>query len=195
LLYRVLTHPESKINQLYRDFVAQMPQESDPEPGGQKKSLPWNFYMHVENFSEHPAVPQKTKDIWNVFRAVVKQFRQEVEANDSELVTVILPADYQASARSQERVTKRILKVFDKTTSTPWRVDEPNSTIMQDMEQQFIPTLDLLPYFLAHEVAGGAPLYFDGFYDEHLNRDGQKLMSDIMCEWLVSNQTVPLPRP
>jgi hypothetical protein len=194
LLYRVLAYPESKIHWSYRNYKTTLQQWLGSAPKDQKASIDWDFYIHTQDFSNNPHTPQKTKDVWDIFRAVVQQLKQEVEDNSDELAMILLPTDYQVDAEVQRRVISEVLGASEQATTAEWRVDEPNISIMREMEQQSIPTLDLQPYFLAHDQQGGAALYFEGFFDEHLNRDGQKLMADVICDWLVHNQAIRLPR-
>jgi hypothetical protein len=195
LLYRVLAHPESKIYWFFRDLKDNLAPlvQSGMDKGDNR--LNWKYYFHASEFYNSPDIPSQTKEIWAVFQAVVSQLKQEVEANEAQLVTAVIPTDYQVSKRARERVTGNILAMhYDEVEAMDWRLDEPNLSILQAMKQQQIPTLDLLPYLLAHEEAGGAPLYFDGFGDEHFNRGGHKLMVDVMCDWLVQNEAIRLPR-
>jgi hypothetical protein len=198
-LYRILAHPESKIYGWYRDTVNDWLQRLAPSTTGsddddETQSLPWHYYLHFKDFANNPASPPKLREIWAVFLAVIRQLRGEVEANRGQLVVVIIPTDYQVSPAIRDKVISRNPALSDEQVVAQWDLDEPNLTIVRELERQAIPVLDLLPYFEAHYEAGGADLYFEGFVDEHLNRDGQKLAADVICDWLMQNSLVHLSR-
>ncbi len=196
LLYRTLAHPESKIFWQYKNKLAALQVWFQPEQEAQvETTLRLNDYIHVQNFPENPVTPQKMREMWSVFRIVTGQLKAEVEAGGSQLVVVVIPANYQANKEAREKVLREYPPFYDPKLRSQWSIDEPNVTIAREMEQQLIPVLDLLPYFQRHDEAGGSSLYFDGFTDEHLNRDGHKLMADVMCDWLIRNEAIRLPRP
>jgi hypothetical protein len=70
-----------------------------------------------------------------------------------------------------------------------WNLEhEPNLTFGQYFQQQDVPTLDLLPYFQAHDANNGYSLYFNS--DLHFNREGHYMTRDLLCDWLVDTQLV-----
>lgn len=192
--YRFLAHPESKIYWAYRNNLAELQQWLQAE-AEEKQSieLQWSLYKHVNNFPDNPIVPLKMKQIWAVFQILIEQLNAKVQENGSQLAVIVIPVDYQTNQEVLEHAVKEYPILYNEDFNAEWRIDEPNSTIIRQMNRQSIPVLDLLSHFQAHHQAGGYSLYFEGI-DEHLNRDGHKLMADVMCDWLIRNQSIHLPR-
>jgi hypothetical protein len=196
-LYRILAHPESKIYDWYKNQVARWwPQprsDSEDDDDEETLSLDWYYYIHYDDFANNPTTPAKLRKVWAVFQAIISQLNSEVTGRGGQLAIIIIPADYQVSQTPRNRLLGRYSVFNDESLMEYWRLNEPNVTIIREMERQGIPVLDLMPYFQSHYEAGGAALYFDGFADEHLNQHGQKLAGDIICDWLIQNQSVRLP--
>lgn len=196
LLYHILAHPESKIYWNLSQTVEEIDDWVDPDEPGQRPPIPWNFYMHVQNFAENPMTPPKLKDRWRLFQALLTQLRGRVEANNAQLAVVVIPTEYQVHPEALEQTIKKYTAYYDFSAVDDkiWQFGEPNKTMDSYFTQQSLPALDLLPYFQAHEQAGGALLYFDGEFPQHLNRGGQQLMGNLMCDWLIRNESIKLPR-
>ncbi|MBN1219053.1 MAG: SGNH/GDSL hydrolase family protein [Anaerolineae bacterium] len=196
MFYRILTHPESKIYWAYESNARNIRQWFLPKQESEVPSQPlkWDLYMHVRDFPNNPIVPPEMQEAWIIFQIVINKLNAEVEANGSQLAVIIIPVDYQVKKIARDQALREHPILYDDEFNTEWRIDEPNLTIVSEMKLQSIPVLDLFPYFLAHDEAGGNSLYFSGT-NQHLNRDGHKFMSDIMCDWLIRNGAMGLPRP
>jgi hypothetical protein len=196
-LYRILAHPESKIYWEYRNRMQDLQSWLQFETAEQSAlALPWYLYMHILNFPDDPGVPDKMKDVWSLFQAIIQQLSSAVEANGSQVAVVIIPNEYQAHQVVLERTITDFSGKYDSNLfNHNWSSEEPNLTIMSYLEEQQIPALDLLPLFRAHDETGGSLLYFDGGFPQHLNADGQRLMGDVLCDWLIRNKSIHLPRP
>jgi hypothetical protein len=191
-VWRVLAYPESKIYWAYRDWRAGL--DKSGEATAAEQPLDWRYYMHTANFSESEDVPPEVRQAWKLFWAVVDELHARVIGNDQQLVSVIIPADYQVNGWAREQLVETVLTpdLGAEAAALNWDATEPNRSLVQLLESQNVPVLDLQPYFQGHDDAGGASLYFKNL-GEHLNRDGQKLTADVMCEWLIQNKAVVLP--
>ncbi len=194
-LWRILAHPESKIYWAYQQQKENLRRWFQPNEAeeAQINILPWQYYLHVKDFSDNPVIPQNVKNVWAVLRAVIQQLQAEVRADRSELAIVVLPADYQVDQDALEHALEEMPFLEEKNFEVEWQIEQPNEAILRAMKQQAIPAFDLFSHFRAHEAAGGAPLYFDGF-DQHLNREGHRVMAEAICGWLVDNQALQLPQ-
>lgn len=197
LIYRIFTHPESKVaRELAR--AQQMLQErfdlNDNNEEKTDKTPPWRLYVHVPDFPNHPDVPQKLKEIWFLYKTIIIRLDTEVKANGSQLALAIIPNEYQVHRLFLERAIQNFsISYRDNLLSNQWNMDEPNLTIMKFLNEQQIPALDLLVPFRSHEALGGSLLYFNGGYPQHLNRAGQELTADVLCDWLIRNDSIRLP--
>lgn len=189
-LYYVLAFPESKIYRAFKNVTTGVQATAQANAGNEP--LPERLYIHVKDFARNPVTPPRLKEAWQVFQVLIQRLKAEVEANGSQLVVTIIPADYQVNRSSLERALQEYPSLSEEQGRVQWWLDEPNQTIMREMERRAIAALDLKTYFQAHDLAGGSPLYFEGI-DEHLNRDGHKLMAEVMCDWLIRNESVRLP--
>jgi len=195
-IYRILAHPESKIYAWYQDKIAnRWPLSLLNSDAAAPPTLNWRYTIHYHDFANNPATSAKLREIWRLFRAIISQLNNQVAGQGGQLAVIIIPADYQVSQTPRNRLLAKNSMFDDEDLIERWHLNEPNDTIMAEMERQGIPVLDLMPHFQSHYQAGGAALYFDGFADEHLNRDGQKLAANVICDWLINNQTILLPRP
>ncbi len=185
-VWRVLAHPESKIHSSYRKWRAEI------AASDQEKSSPtllnWRYYMHTTDFVENEASPPEVTQAWHLFSAVLDELQTQVIANDQQLVSVIIPADYQVDRLAREQLIEMILKPVPGAAELDWDVTEPNRSLVHLLNSKNLPVLDLQPYLQAHYEAGKESLYFEGV-EAHLNRDGQKLAAEVMCEWLIQNKT------
>lgn len=186
-LWRILTHPESKIYAAYQEQTEKLDQWLQPNDTEDKNAeIPQQFYFHVRDFPDNPIVPLNIHKLWAVFGAVMTQMQTEVKANGSHLAIAALPADYQVEAQALNQALKEIPVLGEEKFKGQWQPNEPNQAVMHKMKKQSIPALDLFPYFQAHAAAGGVPLHFDGF-GEHLNREGHAVTAKAICDWLISD--------
>ena len=198
-LYRIVNHPESKIKwQLdeWRQGARNQSQPNAVQNSEARRPIPWDMYSHVQDFPNNPIAPPQLKEVWSLFQVVVRQLETAVKADEGDFAVVIIPTEYQVHPTIREQTISNFSNIYEGTDSfeREWDISEPNLTMLTYLEGQAIQTLDLLPYFQAHDEAGGGLIYFDGGIPQHLNRDGQRLMSDIMCDWLIRNESIPLPR-
>jgi hypothetical protein len=189
-LWRILAYPESKIYVAYREQMEKLSRSLQPDDAEDKNAeIPEQFYFHVKEFPDNPIVPPKVHDLWSVFRVIMAQLQIEIKANGSQMALVILPADYQVEPQARSQAIEEMPVLDEEKFSDQWQPFEPNQAVMREMKKQSIPAFDLLPYFQAHAVSGGAPLYFEG-YDEHLNREGHAVTANAICNWLISDRLV-----
>lgn len=66
----------------------------------------------------------------------------------------------------------------------------PNQNLIELMTVRDISVLDLQPLFLAHLKSGGGVLYGD--VDSHWNRPGNQLTGELIAQWLIEQQLVPV---
>ncbi len=197
IVYRAFTHPESRIYDQYLKLIGSFRFWSQTPDAAEANSgvSPWYLSMHAPNFPNNPTVSPKLKAVWAVFQAIVGRLRSEVNLDKDQLAVVIIPTEYQAHRAELDEAVEDFEDLYESGFDARWSIDEPNVTILKYLEQQQIPTLDLLPYFRTHDQAGGSSLYFEGSFPQHLNVDGQKLMGDLACDWLIRNESIRLPRP
>lgn len=194
-LYRLLAHPESKIYGQYAELVEKLRHRLRPE-APEPAPPPWYVYRHYQHFADNPLVPAKMQQIWAIFQALIAQLHARVNTADSQMAAVIIPTEYQVYPDILEATLEDFAASYQiQSISSHWDIDEPDRTLMSYFESQQIPALDLLPYFREHDRLGGSSLYFEGDFPQHLNRDGQKLTGDVLCDWLVRNEAIKLPRP
>jgi hypothetical protein len=194
ILWRILAHPESKVYWTYRNlWNADNPGETNNRADKVNQRLDWRYFLHTKNFAENSAAPQPVRKAWRLFEALFEALRREVTNNNQQLVAVIIPADYQVNVEARQQLLEKL--VLPALASQPigidWVDDEPNRSLVQLTAGKGVPVLDLHPYLKAHDEAGGASLYFQGF-ENHLNRDGQRLTANVLCDWLLQNESVRL---
>ncbi|RME98169.1 MAG: SGNH/GDSL hydrolase family protein [Chloroflexi bacterium] len=192
-LWRVLFYPESKIRQM---LVGTRKNILPISPVLEENDAGWDIYLHTRNFTNNDALPFELKQVWQLFEAIAVEMHRTVQADGRRLMVVIIPADYQVSNEKRMDLVRQIdsgeIAFPDIGVLVDWVYDEPNATIARFFEARQVPVLDMFPHFQRHYLDGGGPLYFEGL-ESHLNKDGQRLMGDVMCEWLGRNGLLLLP--
>lgn len=194
-LWRVLFHPESKIRLWLLGDRQVVFSRTQTTPSKETENL--RLYFHTRDFATNDRLPHNLHQLWQGFGAVAGKLYKAVEDDQGQLVVVMLPVDYQVSSEKRMGLAEQFKtgerQFSDLDLTMDWAYDEPNQTMVQLFEEMQTPVLDLYPYLQEHYLAGGAPLYFSGI-ESHLNRDGQKLTAEIMCDWLLQNKSVGWPK-
>lgn len=185
MIYRVLRHPQYKFYWWYANLT-----KEEPAP----KALPdWETYVFTQDFSHNPDTPPQLKKMWVLFQRLLTEMVKATTANGDQLGVMLIPEKRQVHQSQLNKQIKIMEQQFSDFYTVQWDMTEPNRTLVNYFNQLQIPVLDLQPYFQAHELSGGYLLYLED--DIHYNQDGHRLTADILCDWLVKNEAINLPRP
>jgi hypothetical protein len=200
-LFYIFRAPDSRVREEVNDALEEWwpkPTLADAAP---QLSVPTDrpefthdeyLVIFLKDFPDNPLVPEPAKELWNKFKAVFRELKVKVLAHDAQLATVIIPG---AGQVHQEIYNKWVAEYDNKYALLAagrdvWDMSAPNKAINRFMTQQNIPVLDLLPGFQAYAQSHQDMLYFHK--DIHFNEKGHQLAADLMCNWLVENELVPL---
>lgn len=109
---------------------------------------------------------------WDITRAIIRQLRQEVEANGAKLAVILIPAAPQ---------------IVPPTGDGAWYCERPNLEMTNFLAAEGVPYLDLLYPFREHILAGGERLYYQR--DFHLNEAGHTLAARELFPFVTSLET------
>jgi lysophospholipase L1-like esterase len=118
----------------------------------------------------------EVEEAWAITEALLKQLRQEVEANGAQFAVVLVPA---------------LVQVTPPAEGEEWHCQRPNDLMGDFLTAEGIPYLDLLEPFRAHMVAGGDALYYEK--DFHMNENGHLLAGEALYHF-VEEELAPTGR-
>ncbi|MBN1991203.1 MAG: hypothetical protein JW953_00755 [Anaerolineae bacterium] len=189
VLYKTLAHPHSKIKAyLERQFdppVTAAPFYPPPP------LPPWEYFVHAHDFLHNPKTPPILVELWPVYEALLDVLYQDTQTNGHKLAFVLIPNKQQADLAVREETIFELSKVYLEQETVAWDLDhQPNQTIIKALNRRGLPVLDLLPGFQAHDQTNDKMLYYD--QDLHFNKAGHRLAANLLCQWLVDGQQVPI---
>lgn len=194
MLYRVLRHPNYKFYWEYQQWLASLQKQLGLEPDPDQSPLPdWDVYVFTQDFTNRPDTPLPLKDMWLLFQAIFEEMRQATATNGDQLAVMIIPEKRQVHYSLLKKQVEIMSHEFSEYWSIPWDLEEPDRSLVNYLDRVKVPVLDLLPYFRAHEALNGYLLYLEN--DIHFNADGHRLTADTLCDWLIKNEAISLPRP
>jgi lysophospholipase L1-like esterase len=194
-IYYIFEAPDSRVRREVDEFIDDWwPWSSSPPPAPIVSDLPpyayeENLIIFASGFPDNPVVPQSMKELWELFKAAILEMQARAEADGAGLAVVIIPKDVQVHSARYDKWVSRYQKKFDSLDDISWDMGAPNKAIQGFLLEHNIPTLDLMPDFQSYHETHDA-LYFSE--DIHFNEKGHQLASDLMCDWLIENELVPL---
>jgi len=197
-IYYTLDAPDSRVRREVDEFIDDWwPWSSSPPPAPTVSDLPpyayeKNLIIFANGFPDNPVVPQSMKGAWELFQAAILEMQVRVEADGAGLAVVLIPKDVQVHSERLDKWISRYRKKFDSLDDISWDISAPNKAVNGFLLEHNIPTLDLMPDFQSYQESHGV-LYFSE--DIHFNEKGHQLASDLMCDWLIKNELVPLAEP
>lgn len=199
-LYYIFESPDSRvsreIDKLVERWWPKSPSSSPIAKASEKVDWPDYTYdeyliIFAKNFPDNPLVPPSIKQLWQLFKVVVQKLQAEVDAQNAQLAVVIIPAGAQVHQKLYETWVSEFTKRYNLLgTRDVWDVNAPDKAISNFMAEQNIPTLDLLPGFQAYAQTHDDLLYFER--DIHFNEKGHQLAANLICDWLVDQELIPL---
>lgn len=152
-------------------LISSQPVDTDQEP----EQLHWLVLS-----KEYPPV---WMEAWEVTRLILMELKKEVEANGANLAIVSIPF--------KEQVYEELWNLqlaLPGMKSREWDLEKPDRVLAQILKEVGIPLLCLLPEF--KNVGGDTRLYLLG--DGHLNAKGHSLTAELIHNWLVQENLVPM---
>jgi lysophospholipase L1-like esterase len=194
-LYYVFRAPDSRVRREINRRIDRWWFESiSSQPTAKTSNLPAyaydkNLIIFARGFPDNPIVPQHMKELWELFKAASLELQARVKAHSAQLAVVIIPVDAQVHETIYD---KWVLKYVDEYgwLGTAWDIGAPNKAISHFLVEHDIPMLDLMPNFQAYDETHDDLLYFRD--NPHLNETGHQLAADLMCDWLIEDELVPL---
>jgi hypothetical protein len=135
--------------------------------------VPLDLNVFEKNYSE------PWQKAWQVTAGLLKQLKQDVEAQGARLVVVIVPTRFQVA----EKDWIRVLQAYPAMARFEWDLEKPNRLLREILERESIVYLDLLPQFQAYSKNHQEALYLES--DGHWNREGHRLAAKILTEDLI----------
>ena len=120
---------------------------------------------------------------------IYAQLAHEVEAIDARTAFFISPVneaiavDVDPDRRAAMTASLPILNQADPTL--------PNKVFTDLMTQRGLPVFDLHPSFVTHVQQTGRSLHWSDV-DSHWNVEGNRVAGELLADWLIENQLVPL---
>jgi lysophospholipase L1-like esterase len=151
-----------------------------------------NLIVFTKNFPDNPLVPPSVHELWQLFKAILQQLQAETEAHGAQLAVVLIPREAQVHPELYNERVIEYAKRYDLLQAglDVWDISAPNHAIADLMLERGIPTLDLMPGFQAYAQTNDGLLYFEK--DIHLNEKGHQLAANLICDWLVEQELIPL---
>ena len=148
--------------------------------------------IFTKNFPNNTLVPPQVKELWQLFKAVLQQLQVEVNRHGAQLGVVIIPREAQVHQELYAQRVAEYSKRYDllQVGRDAWDMNAPDQAISDFTVELNAPTLDLMPGFQTYAHTHDGLLYFQR--DIHFNEKGHQLAADLICEWLVEEQLVPL---
>jgi len=121
---------------------------------------------------------------WNVTQVLFYELAKEAENRGSDLAVVSIPC--------REQVYENLWKSKLLRTGMQereWDLNKPDQLLSAFLSDARIPALELLPHF--RKAAGESQLYYTGT-DGHWNVNGHRLAGEVIFNWLVKENMVPV---
>ena len=127
---------------------------------------------------------------WDVTRLLISELKNETECHGAKLAAISIPF--------REQVYEDLLESYFSgfgTGKREWDVNKPDRILSTFLDDEAIPFLQLFPDF--KKAAETTPLYYGldaDVQDGHWNANGHYLAGQIIRDWLVINNLVPVDR-
>jgi len=190
---QVLREADRFVEPWWPDLFASGPGPETSEPIGYP-DFAFDEYLIIfaKDFPNNPLVPPRVKELWQLFKAVLQELQAEVERQGAQLGAVIIPREAQVHQELYAQRVSEYTKRYDLLQAGPdaWDMNAPDQAISDFMAELDVPTLDLKPGFQTYAQTHDDLLYFQR--DIHFNEKGHQLAADLMCDWLVEKELIPL---
>jgi hypothetical protein len=136
-----------------------------------------------------PTDEDELKQAWLITEALLIQLQQEVEADGAHLAVALISPEIVVrlgalSAAEQE------LFLRDNPALAEAEIDRPNRRLAEFLDAQNIPYVDLTAPLSERLAATRSPLYILG--EGHWTVEGNRVAANILTQWFVDSQLVPL---
>lgn len=201
-IYYILKSPDSLVPHRWEDVAESWlaePAGDDDSPAGAIEADPPDrpdfttdpgLMIFARGFPDNPLIPPNIRTMWGLFSASLLELNRRVDDSGSHLAVVIIPRGQQVHQAMYEGWVAKYTGKFDGLRREDWDVAAPNTATHELLQSQGVPTLDLLPGFLAYDQAHDDLLYFS--HDGHFNEKGHEVAADLMCDWLMDAPLAPL---
>jgi hypothetical protein len=115
---------------------------------------------------------------WAVTLALLKQLRDEVEAQDAKLVVVLIPSIAQVDENMWELARDTYLPMGAEADP-----DKPDTILLNFLEEEGFSYLHLLPHFREQPAQLRESLYL--YHDGHWDVEGHRLTSQLIYDYLT----------
>ncbi|HXV44914.1 MAG TPA: hypothetical protein VEC96_17755, partial [Anaerolineae bacterium] len=148
--------------------------------------------IFTKNFPHNTLVPPRVQELWRLFKAILQQLQDQTEAHGAQLAVVLIPREAQVHPELYNERVNEYAKRYDLLQAglDVWDISAPNHAIADFTMERDIPTLDLTPGFQAYAQTHDGLLYFEK--DIHFNEKGHQLAANLICDWLVEQELIPL---
>jgi lysophospholipase L1-like esterase len=148
--------------------------------------------IFTKNFPHNTLVPPRVQELWQLFKAILQQLQDQTEAHGAQLAVVLIPREAQVHPELYNERVNEYAKRYDLLQAglDVWDISAPNQAIADLMIERDIPTLDLMPGFQTYAQTHDGLLYFEK--DIHFNEKGHQLAANLICDWLVEQELIPL---
>ena len=136
-----------------------------------------------------PTDEDELKQAWLITEALLTQLQQEVEADGAHLAVALISPEIVVrlgalSAAEQE------LFLRDNPALAEAEIDRPNRRLAEFLDTRNIPYVDLTVPLTERLAATRSPLYILG--EGHWTVEGNRVAANILTQWFVDSQLVPL---
>jgi lysophospholipase L1-like esterase len=137
-------------------------------------------------------VPPRVQELWQLFNAILQTLQAEVNRHGAQMGVVIIPREAQVHEELYVQRVSEYTKRYDllQAGQDVWDMSAPDRAISEAMAELDIPTLDLMPGFQTYAQTHDGLLYFEK--DIHFNEKGHQLAANLICDWLVEQELIPL---
>jgi hypothetical protein len=152
-------------------------QSQNGSPTGIDEFSPLNIYL--------PEMSERWKGAFAVTTALVRKFRDTVEASRRRFVLVTLSNAVQVHPLLQQELKREYGDIFD--------FEQPDRIIGEFARKEHIHHLQLMPTFREYHLRTGKYLHgFGGSRGGHWNENGHRLAAEKLFEFLTRERLVPI---
>jgi len=139
-----------------------------------------------------PSEEAELEQAWQITTATIAQLQKEVIADGSRLAVILISPDIiiRLGALSSE---EQAVFLNDNSAFAEAQADRPNQLLAESLNGQNIPFIDLTQPMVDHWASQGVPLYLLG--EGHWTVEGNRVAAEIISQWLIDNNGLPLVAP
>ncbi len=146
---------------------------------GEKSGIPIDYFVYECDTTEN------WENSWNITKAVIKKFRDEVEYDGARFVLVNLSSYFQIH---QKDTLRQVMERYPEMNGKCWEQQKPNNILQRWSNEGSFLYLDLLPIFIADYQKTARETHF--LKDGHWNVYGHWLAAQSLLKYLEENDFV-----